>query len=217
MISRQRRATSLCTAAPPPTATRSAAKSNSAKSGVLTSALNSVLTPDIQAGRLLPHGRRPEPRHDQGRDTVACPFHDWRWGGDGRCTNARRVPPRARTRSWATLEQNGQLFVWHDPEGGPPPPEVSIPRVEGAFSPGWTDWTWDSVLVGRELPRGHQGRRSSFASCSRPQPPACERRPSVRRRQRPRSWRSQARPRALALKRRRTRCARPSASRCPAV
>src|ERR1700722_5140281 len=83
-------------------------------------------------------------------DTVACPFHDWRWGGDGRCAGipyARRVPPRARTRSWATLEQNGQLFVWHDPEGGPPSPELAIPRVEGAFSPGWTDWTWDSVLV----------------------------------------------------------------------
>jgi 3-ketosteroid 9alpha-monooxygenase subunit A len=83
-------------------------------------------------------------------DTVACPFHDWRWGADGRCAGipyARRVPPRARTRSWPTLEQNGQLFVWHDPEGNPPPPELSIPRVDGAFSPAWTDWTWDSVLV----------------------------------------------------------------------
>ena len=29
-------------------------------------------------------------------DAVACPFHDWRWGGDGRCAQipyARRVPP----------------------------------------------------------------------------------------------------------------------------
>src|SRR5687767_1087700 len=45
-------------------------------------------------------------------DAVACPFHDWRWGGDGRCVDvpyARRVPPRARTRSWTTLERNGQL------------------------------------------------------------------------------------------------------------
>lgn len=28
-------------------------------------------------------------------DTVACPFHDWRWGGDGRCTlvpYAKRTP-----------------------------------------------------------------------------------------------------------------------------
>ena len=62
-------------------------------------------------------------------DEVACPFHDWRWGGDGRCAQipyARRVPPAARTRSWLTLERNGQLFVWHDPEGNPPPDDVTI-------------------------------------------------------------------------------------------
>jgi 3-ketosteroid 9alpha-monooxygenase subunit A len=83
-------------------------------------------------------------------DAVACPFHDWRWGGDGRCAGipyARRVPVAARTRSWRTLEQNGQLFVWHDAEGNPPPDDVVIPRIEGAGSPEWTDWTWDSILV----------------------------------------------------------------------
>jgi 3-ketosteroid 9alpha-monooxygenase subunit A len=83
-------------------------------------------------------------------DAIACPFHDWRWGGDGRCAQipyARRVPPAARTRSWLTLESNGQLFVWHDPQGNPPPPEVAIPAIEGAGSPGWSNWTWDSILV----------------------------------------------------------------------
>jgi 3-ketosteroid 9alpha-monooxygenase subunit A len=83
-------------------------------------------------------------------DAVACPFHDWRWGGTGRCVAipyARRVPPAARTRSWLTLEQNQQLFVWHDPQGNPPPEHVAIPRIEGAFSPGWSSWTWDSILV----------------------------------------------------------------------
>ena len=83
-------------------------------------------------------------------DEVACPFHDWRWGGNGRCVQvpyATRVPPRARTRAWLTLEQNRQLFVWHDPEGAPPPPEVTIPHIDGAFSADWSDWTWDSVLI----------------------------------------------------------------------
>jgi 3-ketosteroid 9alpha-monooxygenase subunit A len=83
-------------------------------------------------------------------DALACPFHDWRWGGNGRCQSipyARRVPVAARTRSWLTLEQNKQLFVWHDPQGNPPPPEVSIPRIEGAHSPEWSNWTWDSILV----------------------------------------------------------------------
>ena len=83
-------------------------------------------------------------------DALACPFHDWRWGGNGRCAGipyARRVPATARTRSWRTLEQNKQLFVWHDPQGNPPPPEVTIPRIEGAYSPEWSNWTWDSILV----------------------------------------------------------------------
>ncbi|MCX4538102.1 Rieske 2Fe-2S domain-containing protein [Streptomyces sp. NBC_01669] len=83
-------------------------------------------------------------------DAVACPFHDWRWSGNGRCADipyARRVPPRARTRSWTTLEENKQLFVWHDPQGNPPPPEVAIPRIEGAFSDEWSEWTWKTVRV----------------------------------------------------------------------
>jgi 3-ketosteroid 9alpha-monooxygenase subunit A len=83
-------------------------------------------------------------------DAVACPFHDWRWAGNGRCVGipyARRVPPRARTRSWLTLEENKQLFVWHDPQRRPPPPEVTIPRIEGAFSDEWSDWTWDTVRI----------------------------------------------------------------------
>ncbi|GAA4724635.1 Rieske 2Fe-2S domain-containing protein [Phytohabitans rumicis] len=83
-------------------------------------------------------------------DAVACPFHDWRWGGDGRCASvpyANRVPPRARTRSWITCEENKQLFVWHDPQGAAPPPEVAIPRIEGSFSDEWSQWTWDSVRI----------------------------------------------------------------------
>jgi 3-ketosteroid 9alpha-monooxygenase subunit A len=83
-------------------------------------------------------------------DEVACPFHDWRWSGNGRCAAipyAKRVPPRARTRSWLTLERNGQLFVYNDPQGNPPPPEVVVPEIEGVGTPEWSSWTWDSVLV----------------------------------------------------------------------
>lgn len=83
-------------------------------------------------------------------NAIACPFHDWRWQGDGRCAEipyARRVPPRARTKSWTTLEENKQLFVWHDPEGNPPPHGVTIPRIEGAFSDEWSDWTWNELVI----------------------------------------------------------------------
>ncbi|MCP2242054.1 Rieske 2Fe-2S domain-containing protein [Lentzea aerocolonigenes] len=82
--------------------------------------------------------------------TIACPFHDWRWAGNGRCVDipyAKRVPLRARTRSWITLEENKQLFVWNDPQGNPPPEHVTIPRIEAAFSNEWSNWTWDSVVI----------------------------------------------------------------------
>lgn len=83
-------------------------------------------------------------------DQVACPFHDWRWGGDGRCKQipySRRVPLRARTAAWPTLDQDGMLFVWNDPEGNPPPPDVTIPRIEGATSENWTEWVWYETEV----------------------------------------------------------------------
>jgi 3-ketosteroid 9alpha-monooxygenase subunit A len=83
-------------------------------------------------------------------DSVACPFHDWRWGGDGKCTlvpYANRVPPRARTRAWITLEQNKQLFVWNDPQGNPPPEHITIPRIDGAFDDEWSKWSWNTLLI----------------------------------------------------------------------
>jgi len=83
-------------------------------------------------------------------DEIACPFHDWRWGGDGRCKKvpySKRVPRLARTATWTTLEQDGMLFVWNDPERKPPQPEVTIPRIEGATSDEWTDWHWYTTVV----------------------------------------------------------------------
>jgi 3-ketosteroid 9alpha-monooxygenase subunit A len=82
---------------------------------------------------------------------IACPFHDWRWGGDGRC---KQVPysqahPQAgpHPKPGPRSEQDGMLFVWNDPEGNPPPPEVTIPRIEGATSDEWTDWHWYTTVV----------------------------------------------------------------------
>jgi 3-ketosteroid 9alpha-monooxygenase subunit A len=83
-------------------------------------------------------------------DEIACPFHDWRWSGTGKCVSipyAKRVPLRARTKSWLTMEENKQLFVWNDPEGNPPPADVVIPRIDAVFTGEWSNWTWDSVLI----------------------------------------------------------------------
>jgi 3-ketosteroid 9alpha-monooxygenase subunit A len=83
-------------------------------------------------------------------DEVACPFHDWRWNGNGKCVSipyAKRIPLRARTKSWLSMEENKQFFVWNDPQGNPPPHDVVIPRIDGVFNGEWSNWTWDSVLI----------------------------------------------------------------------
>lgn len=83
-------------------------------------------------------------------DNIACPFHDWRWGGDGKCAlvpYAKRTPKLARTRSWPTLEVNGQLLVWHDPEGSAPPPELSPPAIDGYVEGKWSSWQWNSIHI----------------------------------------------------------------------
>ncbi len=83
-------------------------------------------------------------------DAVACPFDDWRWSGNGRCVSipyARRVPPPARTESWTTLERNGRLYIWHDPHGNPPPPEVVIPEIAGYDEGEWTPFTWSRLKI----------------------------------------------------------------------
>ena len=83
-------------------------------------------------------------------DAVACPFHDWRWSGAGKCVGipyAKRVPLRAKTRAWTTLERNGQLFVWNDPQGRPPIGEQDIPEIAGFGSPEWSDWAWKTIEI----------------------------------------------------------------------
>ena len=83
-------------------------------------------------------------------DEVACPFHDWRWGGDGRCKQipyAKRVPLRAQTRTWHAMERNHQLFVWHDPELNPPIELQMIPELVEMDSGEWSDMTWEVIDI----------------------------------------------------------------------
>ncbi len=83
-------------------------------------------------------------------DEIACPFHDWRWGGDGRCKAipyARRVPLRARTQKYPTAVRNGQLMVWHDVEGSDPDHDILPPELPGVGTDAYTDWTWETLDV----------------------------------------------------------------------
>ncbi len=71
--------------------------------------------------------------------TLRCPFHAWRFDGSGACVDvpyARKIPPKARVRSWTVCEQNGFIMVWRHAEGKPPAWEV--PDIPEARSEEWT-------------------------------------------------------------------------------
>src|SRR5215470_478096 len=77
-------------------------------------------------------------------DEIACPFHDWRWGGDGRCKKipyARRVPLRARTQKYPVEIRNGQVLIWHDVEGSEPDTDILPPELPGLATGEYTDWS----------------------------------------------------------------------------
>jgi 3-ketosteroid 9alpha-monooxygenase subunit A len=83
-------------------------------------------------------------------DEIACPFHDWRWGGDGKCKSipySRRVPLRARTHHYESVVRNGQLMIWNDSEGSPADHDALPPELEGVGTDRYTEWTWNVIPV----------------------------------------------------------------------
>lgn len=87
-------------------------------------------------------------------DEIACPFHDWRWGGDGKCKSipyARRVPLRARTQKYPVAVRNEQVLVWHDVEGSEPDMDILPPDLFGDDRGSYTDWTWETL----DVPNAH--------------------------------------------------------------
>ncbi|MFM9377652.1 Rieske 2Fe-2S domain-containing protein [Gordonia sp. VNK21] len=83
-------------------------------------------------------------------DNVACPFHGWQWNGKGRCAQvpyAKRQPKLAKTRTWHTMTRNGQVFIYNDPEGNPPPEDCIIPALDEVGAQGWTGWTWNRMVI----------------------------------------------------------------------
>lgn len=83
-------------------------------------------------------------------NTVVCRFHGWGYAGDGACTHipySKTIPPKARVRSWPTLEVNRLLFVWNDPEHEPPPPEADIPPLPQVGAADWSDWAMSRWVI----------------------------------------------------------------------
>ena len=56
-------------------------------------------------------------------DTLQCPWHGWRWNGEGRNVEIpfKDSPnPNAQLRTWHVREKDYVILVWHDAEGRDP-------------------------------------------------------------------------------------------------
>ena len=81
---------------------------------------------------------------------VACPFHGWQWSGKGECAHipySGRIPRKAKINAWPVMEQNEQLFVYNDPEGNAPPPEVAIPAIPAIMNGETLPWEWQTIHI----------------------------------------------------------------------
>ena len=80
-------------------------------------------------------------------DSIRCPFHGWRFEGNGRCVEipyAERIPPQARLRRYPSVERNGMLFFWYHAEEEPPFFEIpDFPEWhDPEFSDSWSRHQW---------------------------------------------------------------------------
>ncbi len=76
-------------------------------------------------------------------DSLRCPFHSWRWGSNGVCNDipyAEHIPDKAIIGAYPTMELNGLLFVWHDPEGLPPIESQTPRKIDDYYTGEWSDW-----------------------------------------------------------------------------
>ena len=85
---------------------------------------------DERPGAHLGHGGTVK-----GNDIV-CPFHDWRWTGEGVCKEipyARKIPAAARMSAYEVRDLNGFIFVWVHAENLRPTWEIQpIPEIGAA-------------------------------------------------------------------------------------
>ena len=70
---------------------------------------------------------------------IRCPFHAWRWNGDGVCDDipyAKRIPVGAKIRAWTLVEKNGVIFTWYHAKDEPP--AYALPDLPQVGHPDWT-------------------------------------------------------------------------------
>lgn len=72
-------------------------------------------------------------------DAVRCPYHHWAFDAEGRCVDipyAKKIPVKARTRSYPVVERYGMIFTYRNEAGSEPP--YPLPEMDD-FDP--SEWT----------------------------------------------------------------------------
>ncbi len=89
-------------------------------------------------------------------ESIACPFHGWRFNGDGECVEvpyASRKPTKVAKGqciySYPTVERNRMIWAWYHPHRAEPSFEVE--EVTETTDPKWTEydrfeWSINTVL-----------------------------------------------------------------------
>jgi len=78
-------------------------------------------------------------------ERIACPFHGWEFGVEGRCERIpydERIPSKARLQTWLHEERDGFLFVYFDPANRSPR-ENRVPSELG-------DSKWRGIMRRKE-------------------------------------------------------------------
>ena len=73
-------------------------------------------------------------------EAIECPFHGWKWDGEGGCAGvpyAAKIPPNVRLGTWPVREFGGQIMVYFSPDGGPPAWE--LPALPEYRQGAWTE------------------------------------------------------------------------------
>jgi len=72
--------------------------------------------------------------------TLRCPYHHWRYDGDGVCVeipySSGRIPSRACVRSYETAEQDGLVLFWF--HAGDAAPQYRVPTVAETIGADWS-------------------------------------------------------------------------------
>ncbi len=101
-------------------------------------------------GAHLGHGGKVE------GDALVCPFHGWRFDGEGSCVDvpyARSIPPRPTAgpclRSYPVVQRNRMIWAWYHPSGNAPLFDLDlVPELD---DPDWSEpehyeWEVDSPI-----------------------------------------------------------------------